>query len=540
LVTGRQVLYYAWAAIGLLVVLNLVVFGWSIIVASDTLQVQYMPDDAYYYLVLARNWSTWRTWTFDGGHSVATGFHPLWAYLMVLVSTVAHPTSAGLVRWSLALSSVPTTAALLVAWWVGLRLHRPSFMALLTLLATSRNVISGSVSGMEWSLVLLLSVLYWMHFAPRRSRDRGLWGHMGLFTLGLLGNLARSEFGLLALSLYVACLAVRLVAGLNPGQAAKLAQTTRHAFWGLAGATVGLLLVLGHNYAIGGGVLQSSARMKAFWGTVYGSAHWRVVKMMLGLLFPLNSPFTDLRTLLYGLLVALGLCVVWKAWRRRALAAAQLPVVPRPNAETLVLLAASVVQLLGSLILYSRAGLIPYWYTANVIVPIALLLLAAFSYVSSLQPKAYLAWVSSAIVLAIVALNVSGLYPIGGGHAPMPHQRAMLRAGKDLAQRELDGTVGSWNAGIVAYYQGGTVINLDGLVNDGIYPWVIDNNLLGYLVAHEIRYVIDFEDVFMEPQRQQRGGYYGVNLLDRLEPVEVYDQGRDYWKPYTLYRVVYP
>jgi len=160
--------------------------------------------------------------------------------------------------------------------------------------------------------------------------------------------------------------------------------------------------------------------------------------------------------------------------------------------------------------------------------------------VGSLQPKAYLAWASSGIALLIVALNVARLYPIGGDHAPMPHQQAMLRAGKDLAQQELDGAIGSWNAGIVGDDQGGTVIHLDGLVNDGIYPWVIDNNLLGYLAAHDIRYVIDFEDVLTEPQRQQRGGYDGVNLLDRLETVEVYDPGRDYWKPYTLYRVVFP
>jgi hypothetical protein len=60
------------------------------------------------------------------------------------------------------------------------------------------------------------------------------------------------------------------------------------------------------------------------------------------------------------------------------------------------------------------------------------------------------------------------------------------RAGRDLSQRALDGKVGAWNAGIIGYYQGGTVINLDGLVNDGIYPWVVRNDLAGYLAEHNI------------------------------------------------------
>jgi len=529
MVTRRETLFYAWAAIGLLAIVNVVVFDWTIIATSDTLQVQYTPDDAYYYLVLARNYSTWRNWTFDGGHSVTTGFHPLWAYLLAFLSAVVRPTSAEFVRYSLGLGSAGTTAALLIAWRVGLRLRKASLMALLAILVTSGNVVFNSVSCMEWSLVLLLSLLYWMQFFPHRSPAHRNWGHAAAFALGLLGNLARSEFGLLACSLFAACLA-----GWLATKRADMAQTTRRAFWGLAGAAVGLLLVLGQDYAITGGLLQSSARMKAHWMEVYGSAHWRMINVMIGLFFPLSSVFTDPRPLLYGLVVALGLFVVWKMWRKRSL------VGHRPEVETLVLLVASMVQLLASVILYSRSGLVPYWYTANVIVPIAILILAASSYVHSLLPNGILAWCSSGILLLIVVLNVARLYPVGGDHAPMPHQQIMLRAGQDLSQRELDGKVGSWNAGIIGYYQGGTVVNLDGLVNDGIYSWVIDNDLLGYLVEYRIRYVVDFENVFVEPQRRQRGGYEGVDLLDRLEPVEVYDQGQYYWKRLTLYRVASP
>jgi len=524
-------LFYAWAAIAMLAVVNVVVFDLTIIAADETLQVQYTPDDAYYYLVLAQNLLRWRTWTFDGGHSSTSGFHPLLAYLLALVYAVARPSSAEFVRYSLALGSIATAAALSIAWGVGLKLRRPSLMIVLAVLLTSGNVVLNSVSGMEWSLVLLLALLYWMQFLPHRAPRTTAWDHALVFTLGLLGSLARSDFGLLAGSLWVACLAVWLKT-----KSTEIGQTTRHAFWGLVGASVGLLLVLGQNYTITGGFLQSSARMKAYWMEVYGSAHWRAIRTMMGLfnLIPLRSTSAGVRLLLYGLVLVLGLAVAWRAWRKSAL------VGPRPGEQALVLLGASIVQLVGSVILYSRSGSIPQWYTANAIVPIAILLVAAFRYLDSLLPNRIFAWCASGILLPIVILNVAGLYPIGGDHAPMPHQQIMLRAGRDLAQRELDGRVGSWNAGIISYYQGGTVVNLDGLVNDGIYPWVVRNDLSGYLTEHRIRYVIDFENVFVDPERQRRGGYEGVDLLKRLQPVKVYDQGEYYWKRLTLYRVLSP
>jgi hypothetical protein len=191
----------------------------------------------------------------------------LWAYLLALLYAVARPTSAGFVRWSLVLGSAMAGAALSIAWYVGLKRRKTSILATLAVLATSGNVLLSSVSGMEWSLTLLLSLLYWMQSTPRRSPVDGRQGHLAAFAVGLLGNLGRSEFGLLAFSLWVACLAVWLAT-----RTRKSAYATRRVTWGLLGATVGLLLVLGHTYTITGGLLQSSARMKAHWATIYGSA----------------------------------------------------------------------------------------------------------------------------------------------------------------------------------------------------------------------------------------------------------------------------
>ncbi|MFN7825259.1 MAG: hypothetical protein ACK5P6_07855, partial [Pseudobdellovibrionaceae bacterium] len=44
--------------------------------------VQVVPDDAFYYLQLAKNFAHTGQWTLDGIHP-ATGFHPLYAYFLV-------------------------------------------------------------------------------------------------------------------------------------------------------------------------------------------------------------------------------------------------------------------------------------------------------------------------------------------------------------------------------------------------------------------------------------------------------------------------
>ncbi len=515
----------AWAAIGLLAILHVVVFDLTIITARDTLQVQYTPDDAYYYLALARNYATLRTWTFDGGHSATSGFHPLLAYLLSLLYVVMRPTSGEFVRYSLVLGSVVTTAALLIAWVVGRRLQRPSYMALLALFVTSRNFTYNSVSAMEWPLVLLFSILYWIQFLPRRSAEGRTWTYVSSFSIGFLGSLARSDFGLLPLSLFLASLLVRLL--LNKRAHAAL------AFWGLLGATTGLFAVLAHTYAVTGGILQSSARMKAYWMQIYGSAHWYAVRMMMGVLnlIPIRSAISGITLVLLGVLPLLGLAVILKAWREKRLFGLHIP------AETLVLLIASALCIVGYVILYSRSGSIPPWYTVSFITPLTIIPCILSTYIEALLRKERIAWGASAIMLPVLVLNIATLYPVDGSNAPMPHQQIMLRAGRDLGQRELDGQVGSWNAGIIGYYQGGTVVNLDGLVNDDIYPYAVNNELPVYISERNIQYVIDFENVFLDQKRRLRGGYEDADFITRLEPIKVYDDGEYYWKRLTLYHI---
>lgn len=86
----------------------------------------------------------------------------------------------------------------------------------------------------------------------------------------------------------------------------------------------------------------------------------------------------------------------------------------------------------------------------------------------------------------------------------------MREAGVYLKDNKLsltDGRIGAWNAGIIGYYQGGQVVNLDGLVNNNIYSYAVNNDLPSYLTDQNIIYIVDFQRMFAEEARRKRGGY---------------------------------
>jgi len=121
-----------------------------------------------------------------------------------------------------------------------------------------------------------------------------------------------------------------------------------------------------------------------------------------------------------------------------------------------------------------------------------------------------------------------------------PHQKYMYLRGLYLHQNGFDEGVGSWNAGIIGYYQGGTVINLDGLVNNDVYRYAATNDLPSYIDKKSIRYLMDFERMLSDKNRRRRGGYDDPRFLERIETIRVFDDRKTGWKRLTLYEVAAP
>lgn len=49
--------------------------------------IAYVPDDAFYYAVLGKNFNRLHRWTFDGT-APTTDFHLLWGYLNALLAAI--------------------------------------------------------------------------------------------------------------------------------------------------------------------------------------------------------------------------------------------------------------------------------------------------------------------------------------------------------------------------------------------------------------------------------------------------------------------
>ena len=86
-------------------------------------------------------------------------------------------------------------------------------------------------------------------------------------------------------------------------------------------------------------------------------------------------------------------------------------------------------------------------------------------------------------------------------------------------------------------YQGGDIINIDGLVNDEVYDYILDGQLSTYLSKTGIRYIIDFETMITQKDLRVRGGYDDAAFLQGLHPLKVFDDGKNdrYWKRMTLF-----
>lgn len=532
-VPALRLLWIVWTTMSLLAVAHVVLFASSILRAADSFQVQFTPDDAYYYLGLARNFVRTGAWTFDSGMSITSGFHPLLAYLLALIYRATQPSTEAFVRYGLLLSSSLALVIALVAGYVGLKQKRyPHYLLFLALILSSRNYAINAVSIMEWSLALLSGVLYTLCFY--RALQAQKRAYVTLLGLGLAGSVSRSDFGLFPFALFAATL---LLFVFWRDQTQK--QAIRNAFFGLVGATLGVALIFVHNQLFTGNPVQSSALMKVHWSQISGPSFGGTSHLLTDAL-GWTASNTVLLMVVGVLAIALapsflsGIQQFRRRWDKRLSNQGRLD---------LLLMVGATITLVGYVLVYSRNGDVQLWYTANFFIPLFLLLVIGYRTLGIFVAPRIFHFVTIWLTIAVLGLmgrNIASLYAISPTLlSPWPHQMAMLEAGKFLHQTPPEGRVGAWNAGIMGYYQGGTLINLDGLVNDSIYEYAISNTLPAYVEKTAITYIVDFEPMLTGEKLRVRGGYDDEAFVARLQPVkEFIPEKTNEWKNLILYKVL--
>lgn len=495
-----------WLAVALAAVCNVIIFDVLVIASPPALQVTYVPDDAYYYLALVRNFVHLRTWTFDSGISRTSGFHPLLAYVLVSAYVLFKPGTDAFVRMSLAVSSTLTLIAVACIVWRSWKRSNCAGLACVAVVLGTRNVLLNSVSGVEWPLIVLIIVGFCVQMARNNASKSGL---ASIFVLGALGSLARSDFGLLPFAFFAASLLIRL----ETHNARFIVPSAA----GLAGASLGVGILCLHNHMLTGLALQSSAVMKRQWLNAHDSL--RIISVGLAGL------------ILAGVLMLFLRNSGFPASRSR---------MSRVSEDEKWFGIAGVLAWAGYVILYSSMSGVQPWYSANLLMPVFVFLGGVWRALERLRWGSFALVPHAAflfLVLGMTSVTCFRLYPISVNNSGWPHQEAMLRAGNYLRENALPARVAGWNVGVVNYYQGGSVINLDGVVNNDVYPYVVKGALPQYMQQQRIGYIVDFENMF-ERTAASRGGYDDQTFLAALHSLKTFDRGQyPRWRRLTLYRI---
>lgn len=427
-----------------------------------------IPDDAFYYFVLARNFSTLGTWTFDGVHA-ATGFHLLFAYGLAGLYRIAP--GIGFVETYVFVVLVNAGLMAAAVLWLA-RAARDTFGGGglgVVLVALSAGGLHLGGFPMESCLVIAASALSYRLAAGAARGDATPALMAAAVATGIVGVLARSDYAVLPFALLAGFAAHALRHRRRPA--------LRVPAMLCLGALIGIGLVTLHTHHFTGGFVQRSASIKHFWASVSGYTPWPGVARVVELFGPYGLPRVLVPVILAGL-------AAWIALRGRLRALLDHP-----------LSLGSLAAIFAYVAVYSLNGAVQYWYAATLFSAVAVL---AAGLAANLPLR------GAAVPLLI------GLYAAGGAwrvaNPPWPWQVATMEAGLMLRAEPGLAPVAAWNAGIVAYFAARPVTNLDGLVNDDVYPAVVQGRLAPYLADRGIRYLVDFPTLFSE-SGGRRGGY---------------------------------
>ena len=494
LLLGRSVVMQFLALLFFLLAIRVLYFY----LQPEEVLVGVIPDDAFYYLDLARHRATFGVWSLDGV-TTATGFHLLYAYLLLAIYKIAPQVSIHTlfliigVLSVLAISSAAYFTAKVGAKFTdrygGLIALAP-FFAWASLIQVSQL--------MESWLVIYCSALS-IYLILNESGINAVKA-LGLFIAGVLGSLARSDFGMLPGVLF-ACLLFGY-----PWWGNRLALF--RTFFLLLGAASGVGLVLLHNFAISGHIFQSSAQTKLYWSLLFGHKIYAPLSLFSGAVIPMGGgSFPVIVVLaLISILCILSSLVFFKSGPQQEKSRRQF---------ILMIACASVIMAYLNFYRFNSEAL-QIWYFANFLIPYCLLLAIGCSLAFPVHVKS----ISYFIVGIYLTLGLSKLF-----HSPWPYQKQMMAAGQYIALDKSGALYGAWNAGIVNYYSGGKVINLDGLVNDEVLDYIKSNRLFNYLKDKNIRFIVDDVEMLSTPRLQKKGGYEDERMERCIKLKEVINTG---------------
>ena len=470
-----------------------------VIAGPEPRVMAWLYDDCFYYIITAWHLSLQGISSFDGV-TRTSGYHPLWMWICAGLVKLHHGLDLTLVRLCMSASALISISLVVGALVWSLRRGKNEWLWTLALACSSYSAWNNGLTIMEWPLVVLSWTALHLQLIRVADHRRASLQSMCLALLtGVLLTLSRTDSGIIT----AAYVAGGLALFLRSRHAAALQQSVA----ALLGAVVGLFVNAVYDRVMTGTWLQQSAIIKHLFAQVTVPfnpvpAIWQFLRVLLFLpRLELSAEVTArmdrLAVLPVGIVIFGGILFAFLRFRNLR------DLWQQTSARTRLTVTASVMGIAGYVFLDSfNSGAMYGWYTAPVTGFLLCLTSLGFRRMRS-RPVAIL-------VVAILMLDAWG-FLYGGGNAAGQYGEVLV--GKYLHQRFGNAIMSGGDVGKPSFYNGGVMLNTDGLMNNEIVPYLQAGRIHCYLMERHVAYATGLGSISYTLEQRVRERHGDPQLL---------------------------
>ena len=473
----------SWTSVAVAVI----VLGCSLLIDLQPFEflVRHLKDDSFYYLKTANNIALGLGSTFDGINRT-NGYHPLWMLNLVPIYWLLPHSPLAALRVVVILLAIYHTISALILYYLVSRLHNEIVATMVGLAwALSPFVLRIDLNGMESALYALLLLLLTYNITLFCKDSAGRWRlrvekKLSLLVLGTLVALCI----LARLDAIFLCAAIFVSSGFAAIRSYGLRKSS--AIMCLFAAPICLLV---GSYLLYN--LISFGHLNTISGLIKSPAFpISIHEFFIRLLWPIAPIYTRIGAVAAFCICAIAFVIVFAS------------LMISHSLRSFVRLAWWHYDWLwvGSLLLYVYISVsqtyIFSWYYVPMILLITLILADLLGiFIRSLKEhaiKSTLAWMSISIVVLYILIAASEFNARKNDTVYQAFQ-ASAWIEKHLPENAIGA---AWNAGVLSYFSGRPIINLDGLINSyAYYDAMKRGEEPEFVIKQHVAYVFDMYPV---------------------------------------------
>jgi hypothetical protein len=482
--------------------------------------ITFIPDDAFYYLTIAKQKNEARIWTFDGVNSTS-GFHFLHAKVLEMIFKMFPEIS---VKSLFIIFGVLCSFGLSLLLFAILRYTDSSNVSMkLTIIVPFLLPATLRLSEMimeSWIIPIVLGVALVL---ARKIINVAILRFL-LLVMGFLGVLARTDFLIITACAFISVLGLdglrRLSRYKSPDSSHEILKTITASFF-VMGSILGEAFISGRNYFLNDELVQMSVQIKRKWSDILGNpielSLFQFFKFISPLEFPVSS-LTTLKVLIALLVLFLFVCLV-SVWKNVHL--------NWQEGQVFCLLYTLISIPLLTLFFRYNAGSLQPWYSVTYIPTVVCIVIS----MHTIARKKFL--INMSLFVLSNFLVFSSLFGSGLQGQFKSHE-IMYRTAINLGNENSYEPIGAWNAGILKYFSNQNIINLDGLMNDTAAKYILSDTLYNYIVKHKINRLVDFSGTISHPKSELKYGLIKGELSRCFSPVRLFTSD-EFVSPFGTY-----